>query len=103
MIHFAMQRILKTIPLLLIIIGMVLSLICFSMVASDEVSTVSRDLAWEAADPDDPESALKHKGIDSIPSLVTTRLVELTPVIEHNQDPSLRFECQCLRPLCLRC
>jgi hypothetical protein len=102
MIQFAMQRVSKGIALLPIM-GMVLSLICFPLVTQDEPSTVSRDLACVAADPDDPESALEHKGTVSIPSFVTSHLSEINPFFGHNSDLSLGVVVPCLRPLVLRC
>jgi len=102
MIQFAMQRVSERITFLLII-GMVLSLIYFPLVTLDEFGTVSRDLACEAADPDDPESALDHKGTVSIPSFVTAHLSEINPFFGHNPDLSLSVVVPCPRPLFLRC
>lgn len=102
MVRFATQRFSKKIALLAMI-WIVLSLLTFPLATFDEFSPVSRDLVCEAAEPDDSESTLDHKGMGSNPGFVTASLSEMSFILRNHPGLSLCVVVSCSKLLSLRC
>lgn len=102
MVRFATQRFSKKIALLAMI-WIVLSLLTFPLATFDEFSPVSRDLVCEAAEPDDSESTLDHKGMGSNPGFVTASLSEMSFILGNHPGLSLCVVVSCSKLLSLRC
>jgi hypothetical protein len=101
-VRFATQRFSKRIALLAMI-WIVLSLLTFPLATFDEFSPVSRDLVCEAAEPDDSESTLDHKGMGSNPGFVTASLSEMSFILRNHPGLSLCVVVSCSKLLSLRC